>query len=43
MTPTAPLSASTRLNTLGAWVLVRDERTVYDEWNPVAQIDAAKI
>jgi len=28
-------------DTLGAWVLVRDERTVYDEWNPVAQIDAA--
>lgn len=26
--------------TLGAFVLVRDERTVYDGWNPVAQIDA---
>ncbi|MBL9154418.1 MAG: hypothetical protein JNK37_18150 [Verrucomicrobiales bacterium] len=37
----ATFSKSVHADTLGAWVLVRDERTVYDEWNPVAQIDAA--
>ncbi|MBL9153987.1 MAG: RHS repeat-associated core domain-containing protein [Verrucomicrobiales bacterium] len=41
MISVATMSKSVHADTLGAWVMVRDERTVYDEWNPVAQIDAA--